>query len=250
VIPPLANVLQPLINAAEAAMVFFHDHLGFGWGMAIVALTFLTRLIILPLTIRQLRSMRALQVLQPQIKEIQKKYKDDRPRLQQEMMKFYKEHEVNPFSSCMPLLLQLPVFITLFYTLRHDLKPHLMETAAHGGNDGWLFIPNLGEKATGGVLVALVILYIGTQLMASAVTAVSADSTQRTLMFALPFIFVPFILNFPSGLVVYWIATNAWTFGQQVAVRRWMPAPPIPTPEEARAAKPPPLPPRKKKRRA
>ncbi len=246
---PVANVLQPLINAAEATMVFFHDHLGFGWGMAIVGLTFLTRLIILPLTLRQLRSMRALQVLQPQIKEIQEKYKDDRPRLQQEMMKFYQENKVNPFSSCLPLLLQLPVFITLFYTLRHDLQPHLDATAAVGGNVGWLFIPDLGEKATGGVLVVLLVLYVGTQLAASAVTAVSGDSTQRMLMYALPLIFIPFILNFPAGLVVYWIATNTWTLGQQLAVRKWMPPPPVPTPDEVRAAKPPPPPPRKKKRR-
>lgn len=244
-----ANILQPLITVAEKAMVFFHDKLGFGWGMAIVGLTFLTRLIILPLTLKQLRSMRTMQVLQPQIKEIQQKYKGDRQRQQQEMMRFYQENKVNPFASCMPLLLQLPVFITLFYTLRHDLKPHLTHTADAGGNVGWLFVPNLGVKATGSVLIVLMILYVGTQLAASAVTAVTADRSQRMMMFGLPLIFVPFIIGFPAGLVVYWIATNTWTLGQQLAVRRFMPAPAVPTPAEAKAAKPPPPPPRKKKRR-
>jgi YidC/Oxa1 family membrane protein insertase len=245
----LANILQPLIDLAESALVFFHDHLAFGWGMAIIALTFLTRLVILPLSIKQLRGIRAMQVLAPQIKEIQNKYKDDRPRMQQELMKFYQENQVNPFASCVPLLLQLPIFITLFYLLRHDLQPHLDETAAHGGNVGFLFIPNLGEKATGGVLITLLLLYFLTMLASSAVMATSADRSQRIMMFVLPVIFTPIVINFPAGLVLYWIATNVWTIGQQYAIKELMPAPHVPTPEEVAAAKPPPPPPRKKKKR-
>jgi YidC/Oxa1 family membrane protein insertase len=244
-----ANILQPLIDAAEKLLVFFHDNLGFGWGISIIALTFVTRLLILPLSIKQLRSVRVMQVHAPQIKEIQTKYKADRQRMQQELMRFYQENNVNPFASCIPLILQFPVFITLFYVLRHDLKPHLAETHAHGGNIGFWFIPNLGEPATGGVLITLLVLYFLTMLGSTLVMQTSADRSQRIMMFALPVIFTPIIISFPAGLVLYWITTNVWTIGQQYAVRELMPAPAVPTPEEARAAKPPPPPPRKRKQR-
>ena len=102
---------------------FFHDSAGLSWGVAIIALTVCTRALLIPLTYKQLKGMRALQALQPQIKEIQAKYKNDKQRMQQEMMRFYKENKVNPFASCIPLLAQLPVFITLFYVLRHELPP-------------------------------------------------------------------------------------------------------------------------------
>jgi YidC/Oxa1 family membrane protein insertase len=114
---------------------------------------------------------------------------------------------------------------------------------------GFLFIPDLTAKATGGVLIALVVIYVVTQLLAGLVMAVTADRSQRILMFALPLIFVPIIIGFPAGLVLYWITTNVWTIGQQYVVQRVIPAPAVPTPEEARAARPPPPPPRKKKKR-
>src|SRR5919198_5541529 len=118
-----ANVLQPLIDAAEAVMVFIHDHVvGGSWGLAIIGLTIVVRLILLPLTLKQFKSMQALQRLQPEIKALQAKYKEDKQRLNQEMMKFYQENKVNPLGSCLPLLMQMPVFISLFYMLRADLK--------------------------------------------------------------------------------------------------------------------------------
>jgi YidC/Oxa1 family membrane protein insertase len=245
---PFASFLSIFPDAAEAVLVFFHD-LGLGWGMSIVALTFATRILILPLTIRQLRGMREMQMLSPHIKELQEKHKDDRQRLQQEMMKLYQEHGVNPFGACVPLLLQLPVFITLFYALRNNLQPHLDQTAADGGNIGWLFITDLGSKATGGELAALIVLYVVTQLGASLVMSTATDTSQRMLMFGLPLIFVPIIIGFPAGLILYWITTNVWTIGQQVAIREFSPPPAVPTPEEVKAAKPPPPPPRKRKRR-
>ena len=118
---------------------------------------------------------------------------------------------------------------------------------------GWLFIPDLTEAATGGVLVVLIILYVVTQLGAGLVMAATADRTQRMIMFGLPLIFVPFIISFPAGLIVYWITTNVWTVGQQWVVKQVAPPPPKATPEaieEAKAAKPPPPPPRKRKRRS
>src|SRR5215217_6629901 len=107
-----------LIEWTNSILVFFHDQVGLGWGPAIIALTFLIRLLILPLSIKQIRSMRAMTALQPQLKEIQERYKDDRERLQREMMAVYQRNGVNPFASCLPLLLQLPFFIAILYTLR------------------------------------------------------------------------------------------------------------------------------------
>jgi YidC/Oxa1 family membrane protein insertase len=247
---PAANVLQPLMNVANAVLQFFHDNAGLSWGMSIIALTVVTRALLIPLTYKQLKGMRALQALQPQIKEIQAKYKNDKQRMQQEMMRFYQQNKVNPLASCLPLVAQLPVFITLFYVLRTELPSDIGCKAGECADKAsFLFIPDLTAKASGGVLIALLILYVGTQLVSGLVMAVTADKSQRMMMLVLPFIFVPFVINFPAGLVVYWITTNFWTIGQQYAIQRLIPAPVVPTPAEAAAAKPPPPPPRKRKRR-
>jgi len=194
--------------------------------------------------------MRALQALQPQIKEIQAKYKNDRQRMQQEMMRFYQENKVNPFASCIPLIAQLPVFITLFYVLRHELPSDIGCQAGHcGAEASFFFINDLTAKATGAELIVLLILYIGTQLVSGLVMSVTADKSQRMMMMVLPFIFVPFIISFPAGLILYWITTNFWTMGQQYTIQRLIPAPHAATPAEVMAAKPPPPPPKKKKRR-
>lgn len=252
---PDANILQPLIDIANSVLKFFHDNAGLSWGMSIIALTVVTRAILIPLTYKQLKGMRALQALQPQIKELQEKYKNDKQRMQQEMMRFYKENKVNPFASCLPLLAQLPVFITLFYVLRHELPPDMgCEAAGHCSAYGaeFLFIHDLTGKATGGELIALLILYVGTQLVSGMVMSITADKSQRTMMFLLPLVFVPFILNFPAGLILYWITTNFWTIGQSYVIQKIIPPPVAATPEGAaaiQAAKPPPPPPRKKKKR-
>ena len=254
-IPLEANILQPLIDVANGVLKFFHDSAGLSWGMSIIALTVVTRAILLPLTYKQLKGMRALQALQPQIKELQEKYKNDKQRMQQEMMRFYKENKVNPLASCLPLLAQLPVFITLFYVLRHELPPDMGcpqagHCAAYGAE--FFFIDDLTGKATGGELIALLILYVGTQLVSGMVMAVTADKSQRMMMFALPLIFVPFILSFPAGLILYWITTNFWTIGQQLVIKKVVPPPVQATPEGAvalQATKAPPPPPRKKKKR-
>jgi YidC/Oxa1 family membrane protein insertase len=250
-----ANILQPLIDIANGVLKFFHDNAGLSWGMSIIALTVCTRAVLIPLTYKQLKGMRALQALQPQIKELQEKFKNDKQRQQQEMMRFYKENKVNPFASCIPLLAQLPVFITLFYVLRHELPPDMGcpaagHCAAYGAE--FLFIKDLTAKATGGELIALLILYVGTQLVSGMVMSLSADKSQRTMMFVLPLVFVPFIINFPAGLILYWITTNIWTIGQQYVILKVVPPPHLATPEGAAAiaaAKPPPPPPRKKKKR-
>jgi len=247
---PAANILQPLIDVANSVLQFFHDSAGLSWGMSIIALTVCTRALLIPLTYKSLKGMRALQALQPQLKEIKEKYKNDQKRMQQEMMRFYQENKVNPFASCIPLLAQLPVFITLFYVLRHELPDDIGCKAGECGSEAaFFFINDLTAKATGGELIALLILYVGTQLISGLVMSVTADKNQRVMMFVLPFIFVPFVISFPAGLVLYWITTNVWTIGQQYAIQRLIPAPQVATPEQVAAAKPPPPPPKKKKRR-
>jgi len=245
-----ANILQPLIDVVNALLEFFHDSAGLSWGASIIALTIVTRAVLLPLTYRQLKGMRALQALQPQIKEIQAKYKNDRQRMQQEMMRFYQENKVNPFASCIPLLAQLPVFFTLFYVLRNELPADIGCQAGHcGAEASFLFINDLTAKATGTELIVLLVLYVGTQLISGMVMSLSADKSQRMMMFVLPLVFIPFVINFPAGLVLYWITTNTWTIGQQYVIQRIVPPPHATTPAEAVALKPPPPPPKKKKRR-
>lgn len=245
-IPP-ANILQPLIDVADAVITFLHDDVDLIWGLSIVGLTFITRLVILPLSLKQIRSMRHLQQHAPELKALQERYKGDKERLQREMMAFYKENQINPLASCWPLLLQLPVFLALYQLLNSDtFKQQVLDNPP----EGFLFIPNLTEKATGVELVILIVLFIGTQMGAGLVMSSRVqDRNQKLIMFGLPFIFAPFVATFPAGLAVYWISTNIWTLGQQWVVMTFWPPPPLPTQEEIAAKKPPPPPPRKKKRR-
>jgi YidC/Oxa1 family membrane protein insertase len=224
---PYANILQPLIDVFDAVLVFFHDTFGFQWGLSIIALTVLVRALLIPLTVKQFRSMQSLQRLAPEIKALQEKYKDDRQRLNQEMMRFYQENKVNPFGSCLPLVAQMPVFFALFYMLRKDLRLDICgqvakpcSEVAGSWHEGFLFIPDITDKATGVVLIVLLVLYVGSQLLSSVLMSVTADRNQRMLMIGLPFVFVPFITGFPAGLILYWITTNVWTVGQQTIIRK------------------------------
>src|SRR5918995_1396623 len=204
----IANVLQPLIDVCHA---------------------------ILPLTFKGVKSMQRLQTLQPAIKQIQERYKDDKQRMNQEVMAFYQREKVNPLGSCFPLLLQIPFFISLFYLLRSDTFQRDI-----ADNPGFLWIDNLAEKVTDPVLLGvLIVLYVATQLAASAVTAFSADPMQRRIMFALPFVFVIFIVNFEAGLILYWITTNVWTIGQQLLVKKLYPKPPPIEPSDEQAERRP-----------
>jgi YidC/Oxa1 family membrane protein insertase len=245
-VPPIANVLQPLIDVFESVLLFFHDNVGFGWGFSIIALTIVVRAALVPLTLKQFKSMQAMQRLAPDIKALQEKHKGDKQRLQQETMKFYQENKVNPFASCLPLLLQMPVFISLFYMLRKDLRhdicpalnpPSVPNPKPCGASDAsqFLFIPDITDKATGSVLIILLVLYVGSQLVSGIFMSTTADKNQRMIMLGLPFLFVPFIQSFPAGLLVYWITTNLWTVGQGYVVRKTAGPMPTRTPAEAPA---------------
>src|SRR3954462_8860013 len=143
----LANILQPLIDLNEGILKFWHNTVGLGWGASIIGLTIVVRMAILPLTFKQVRSMQALQRPQPEMKKIQQRYKDDKQRQQQAMMEFYKEHEVNPLGSCLPLILQFPFFIGLYQTLRSSGFQHEV-----GDGGKFFFIPDITEPLTGAAL--------------------------------------------------------------------------------------------------
>jgi len=238
-----ANIFQPLIDVFGSILTFFHNSLGIPWGWSIVVLTVAVRALLIPLAFKQFHSMQKLQQVAPQLKAIQNKYKEDKQRQQQEVMKFYKENEINPFASCLPLVAQLPVFIGLFYTLRTTLRkdicpqlqpgaflrgghwvvPSVAHTKACGAGHGagFLFISDMTNKATGITLVALIVLYVGTQLVSSLMMATpTMERSQRMIMLFMPLFFVVIIINFPSGLIVYWITTNTWTILQQYLIRR------------------------------
>src|SRR5918998_6033555 len=219
----LAHILQPLIDLNETILHFFHDDVGFGWGLSIICLTIAIRLAILPLTFKQVRSMQEMQRFSPEIQRIRERYKDDKQRQNEELMGLYKEHGFNPLGSCLPLLLQLPFFFGLYSSLRSK------EFQSDVGDAGqFLFIPDITEPLTGhtGALVAMILMYVASQLGSSYVSSLSVqDKNQRRLLFIFPFVFVPIIINFEAGLLVYWITTNVFTIVQQLAVRKFLPAP-------------------------
>ncbi len=211
---PLDLIEAPL----RAVLEFFHA-IGFTWGWAIVMLTLLVRLILLPLFVKQYKSARRMQEVAPQMKELQRKYKGNKQKLQEEMMKFYKENDVNPFGSCLPLLLQAPVFIALYFTLRDA-------NFADGTDQSFMgAIPDISLLLTeiGWAVIPLVAIYAVSQLISTELSAMPTMSkNQRWLMRLLPIGIVFFIFQFPvpAGLVIYWATTNLWTAGQQLVLKR------------------------------
>jgi YidC/Oxa1 family membrane protein insertase len=224
-------IIQPLIDFFHAILEFIHDQVGFRWGFSIIILTVLVRACLLPLTFKQFHSMQRLAHLQPEMKKLQERFKNDKERLNQEMMKFYRENKVNPFASCLPMVAQFPVFISLYYMLRIDLRydicPDINPVSSNSPracgatpDSAFLFIDDLTSKATGSTLVVLIVLYVGSQLFSTLLMSTTTDRTQRLIFLALPFIFVTFVIQFPAGLLVYWITTNCWTIAQQAIIRK------------------------------
>ena len=246
---PLANILQPLIDVADSIIKFVHNDIGTNWGVAIIALTFIVRLAVLPLSLRGIRSMRRMQIVAPKIQALKEKYKDDPQRFQRETMELYKKEGVNPFSSCLPFILQIPFFIAIYQLLRGDA---FQQDVMNAPPEGFLFVKSVIEAPVGAELWILIILFVTTtaaSVLLTTATSPTASPAQRYMMLLFPLIIVPFIINAPAGLAVYWIATNLFSLGQQWVVQRMMPAPTPPTPEEVKETKAPPPPPRKKKRK-
>jgi YidC/Oxa1 family membrane protein insertase len=214
----IANVLGPLIDVEEWVLERLHD-IGLGWGLAIVGLTVLVRLSTVPLTLRQFRAQRELREHLPELKRIQHRYKHDRQKVQEKTQAYYREHGINPLAAFAPVLVQIPVFISLYYLMRTDVRSGLF------GNAGFLFIPHLTQRPHGAVLVALLLAYLSSQVASSAIATRTMQSGQRGLAVALPVLFVGVVPRFPAGLAVYWVTTSVWSLGQQVVLWRTAPAP-------------------------
>jgi YidC/Oxa1 family membrane protein insertase len=225
-------VLSQLESVMRHVLHFFHASLGMPWAWAIVATTVCVRMILVPLTIRQIHSMQSLQLHAPEMKRIQQKYKHDKQKQNEELMKFYRENKINPAASCLPMLLQIPVFLALFYTLRN---------ATFDGNLSFLhFIPSITDPTTahwGGYV--LLVIYVTSQMASGLFMAPTAQKSQRIIFMVMPLVFVFVIAHFPAGLVLYWVTTNLWTVGQGLITRRLVQRTPAPAAEHRSSRTPP-----------
>jgi YidC/Oxa1 family membrane protein insertase len=225
----LFHILTPIEDLLTAVLEFFHASVGLHWAWAIVALTVAVRMLLVPLTVRQIHSMQNLQAYAPEMKEIQRKYKHDRQKLNEELMKFYKENKINPAASCLPMVAQFPIFIALYFVLR-DFEKEVV--SKYPGSDlGWLgVVPNIADNISahwsGYVLLTV---YVVSQIASTYFMSATMDRTQRTIMMVLPVVFIFFIIDppggtvFPVGLLLYWMTTNLWTVGQGLVTRRLVP---------------------------
>ena len=228
----LESLIAPLSNAFYWLLEVLHNSLGVSWSWAIVLLTIIVRIVLIPLTWRQLKSMRAMQALAPQIKALQEKYKNDRQLLNQKTMEFYQENKVSPFGSCLPLLLQMPVFFGLYYMLRAAGMPFDPESPfnssgafAVGSADypvSWLWIHDITQFD-----MILMFLYIASQFVASWQMARRSAGQQKMIAYFMPIMIgvFMFIGKWPAGLFIYWFTSNLWTIAQQFAAEKLIPLP-------------------------
>jgi YidC/Oxa1 family membrane protein insertase len=240
----IANLIAPLSNLFWWVLEFIHTHTGISYSWSIVLLTIIVRIVLIPLTWRQIKSMRAMQALQPQLKALQEKYKNDRQVLNQKTMEFYQENKVSPFGSCLPLLLQMPVFFGLYYMLRAAGMPIPPEGSAMNSAGafvdptvGWLWIPDITKFN-----IVLMFLYIASQFITSWQTARNSASQQKMIAYFMPIIVgvFMFIGKWPAGLMIYWFTSNLWTIAQQFTAEKVMPRPVpiVAAPAKEKAVKP------------
>ncbi len=275
-------IMTPLYWVVSGILVLFHSlwapllgaDSGWTWALSIVSLTIVIRVALIPLFVKQIKSSRAMQLLQPKVRELQKKYGHDREKLGQETMKLYKEHNANPLASCLPLLLQSPIFIALFRVLdgaarlgpdglpiarghwlavNPDLLLSLNQATLLGARISDTFIKvgfgngiNSVHIVTLVLIIAMTVTLFITQLQlmrknmpADALTGPFAQQ-QKIMLYLFPIIFAIGGINFPVGVLIYWFASNLWTMGQQFYVIRRNPAPGTPAYdawEERRKAK-------------
>jgi YidC/Oxa1 family membrane protein insertase len=206
----LERVFSPLTGLLGSGLEYFHDSWGLAWWLSIALVTVIVRSLLFPLTIKQVRSMRAMQDLKPDMDRIRAQFKDNRQRQQEELMKLYQDRSVNPLGGCLPLLVQMPIFITMFYVIRGFGAEHPSFTEG-----GILWFRNLAEMD--GTYI-LPILSAVTLLAASEITSKNIDPQQRWLMRVLPVVFIAFTYYFPAGLFVYWITSNLVTLVQNYLI--------------------------------
>lgn len=220
----LLSILTPIEDVLTWALEWLHTTLGLTWAWSIIALTITVRVLLVPLTVKQIHSMQRMQAHLPEMKAIQQRYKTDRRKQNEELMKFYKENQINPASSCLPVIPQIPIFFALYFVLRDfddEIYPQYPESDL-----GWLgFVPDITANITahwsGYVLLAV---YVASQV-ASTWFMPTQSRSQRVIFLILPFVFVFFIIDppggtvFPVGLLIYWMTTNLWTVGQGIVTR-------------------------------
>jgi YidC/Oxa1 family membrane protein insertase len=276
------QLLEPLYDAVTFIMKAFHTLFkglgldpasGLVWTLSIVGLVVVIRILLIPLFVKQINAQRGLQILQPEIKKIQTKYKgktdpENRQKQQQEMMKLYKDNGTNPLASCLPIVLQAPIFFALFRVLNgighHPPQSHgflrgrLLEQAAQAQifgvniSDKFIGAPNLTTQILTAVLIVLMSATTFTtqkQLMSKNMPADAMNNPfaqqQKILLYVFPLVFAVSGVNFPIGVLLYWLTTNVWSMGQQFYVIRRNPTPGSPAAEElerrraARAARHP-----------
>jgi YidC/Oxa1 family membrane protein insertase len=255
-------ILNPLYNIVSGIMIAFHKVLsplfgfdsGVTWALSIMGLVILIRTILIPLFVKQIKSQRAMTALQPQMKAIQAKYKDDRQKQSEEMMKLYKEHKTNPLASCFPILAQAPVMFALFTVLNGIAKnkPHGFMKGEYltSAAQAKFFGSPISETFLGSdkitvkiVTVFLILLMSATtfttqkQLMTKGMPKMDASNNmmlqqQKIMLYLFPLIFAISGVNFPVGVLIYWSTTNLWTWGQQFYVIKRNPTPGSPAYEE------------------
>ena len=259
-------ILHPIYYAVTWVMVTFHTMLGWAlgknsheslkWTLSIVLLVVLIRVILIPLFVKQIKSQRAMTALQPHMKEIQKRHKDDRQKQSEEMMKLYKEHKTNPLAPCLPLLAQAPIFFALFRVLsgiahNKSYVPNVLTTnllaTAHDAkflgapiSDSFLSSHITSTKIVTVCLIAFMSATTFTtqrQLMVKGMPKLDPSNNmmaqqQKIMLYIFPVIFAISGVNFPIGVLIYWSTTNLWTFGQQFYVIKRNPTPGSPAYEE------------------
>jgi YidC/Oxa1 family membrane protein insertase len=225
----VGGVLSPIENLLTDVLIWLHESGGLTWAWSIVALTVIVRILLVPLAVRQIHSMQSLQIHAPEMKAIQQRYKNDRQKQSEELMKFYKENKINPYASCLPIVFQIPIFIALFFVLRDfDEEVYPLYPAS---SLEWLELVDITEPTKDGWGPLLLVVYVISQLTSTWLMSTSMQSAaQRWLIMLLPIAFIPFILGFPSGLMIYWLTTNLWSTGQGIVTRRLMPRP-VPPPK-------------------
>jgi YidC/Oxa1 family membrane protein insertase len=211
------NIFGPIVNILGGVLLYFHQTLGVPWWLSIVMLTVIVRSLLFPLTVKQVRSMRAMQDLKPHMDRVRAQFKDNRQRQQEEMAKLYQEQGVNPLGGCLPIVVQMPIFIGIFYVIRkfggtpgRTLPEY--ESFTHGGI---LWFQDLSHADPYHILP---IISAVTMLASTEITAKNVDPQQRWLMRLLPVGFTVFLLNFPAGLFMYWITSNLVTLVQNYVI--------------------------------
>ncbi len=230
----VAGILTPLENLLTWVLTHLHDTVGLTWAWSIVGLVVIVRMLLVPLTVRQIHSMQNLQAHAPEMKAIQQKYKHDKQKMNAEMMAFYKENQINPAASCLPMLAQFPVFIGLFFVLKDFEKEIINSASVPASQLEWLHLVNITEDTKVGWGPLLIVLYAASQLTSSYLMSQNMQPAQRVMLLVLPIAFIPFVLNFPAGLMIYWLTTNLWTTGQGLITRRLTPKPQPPPKKSSR----------------